>query len=102
MLNHSEAWSCQLKTRSLWATGERAEFDVPAETVLVESELCVFAIHLLHAKSWQVGFILAALLLPEKAATSVVRLASLREDYLNQVQRDFLSQPAVRSACQHP
>jgi hypothetical protein len=29
-------------------------------------------------------------------------LASLREDYLNQVQRDFLSRPASLEAGQHP
>jgi len=32
----------------------------------------------------------------------MVRLASLREDYLNQVQRDFLSRPAAWTAGQHP
>jgi len=38
----------------------------------------------------------------EKAVTLVFRLASLREDYLNQVQRDFLSHPLSLKAGQHP
>jgi hypothetical protein len=39
---------------------------------------------------------------PERHRRSPVRLASLREDYLSQVQRDFLSRAADRSASQHP
>jgi len=41
---------------------------------------------------WQVGGVDGG------AATPVSNAASLREDYLNQVQRDFLSRPAG----QHP
>jgi hypothetical protein len=47
----------------------------------------VFAIYLLHAKKWQVGVTVAR----------NARHASLREDYLNQVQRDFLSQGTLAS-----
>ena len=46
----------------------------------------------------QVGGLKSKKVSREIAVTSQTRTASLREDYLNQVQRDFLSRPEG----QHP
>jgi sugar/nucleoside kinase (ribokinase family) len=86
---------CQLKTRSEVGTGDSAEFGAGFEAGWCESEECEIAICLLHAKSWQVGGVGWARTSPEKAARARIQHASLREDYLNQVQRDFLSRPAA-------
>jgi hypothetical protein len=54
------------------------------------------AIRLLHAKVWQVGSI-RWYAVPEEKARHRFGFASLREDYLNQVQRDFLSRSALQT-----
>jgi hypothetical protein len=94
-LNQSEACSCQLNTRSesgkllnAWLV----EMGVPPD-VAVDDD----AIQLLHAKCLA-GGLNPHCAVPEEKARHRFGFASLREDYLNQVQRDFLS----RSEEQHP
>jgi hypothetical protein len=57
---------------------------------------------LLQAKNWQVSAIwMGASVTNGCGNTYEAGHASLREDYLNQVQRDFLSRPAAMAG-QHP
>src|SRR5690349_11938419 len=86
-------WSRHWKTRCDSPSGVSAS--------LAAAEACswvVFAIHLLHASVWQVGEAGDPTAARENVAAAGP--ASLREDYLSQVQRDSLSRPAT--ACCGP
>ena len=88
-LNHRLAWLRQPNARSLRAMGIRGEGmsggalpDMKSAGRELSSAISVF-----HTKKWQEG----GLFLDKEWR------ASLREDYLNQVQRDFLSRIALKS-----
>jgi hypothetical protein len=82
-LNHKLAWVRQSNTRASIVVGVRAELAGPEKgKLLSDAMFCALA------KRWQEG---------QRPSTEGLR-ASLREDYLSQVQRDFLSRPEE----QHP
>jgi hypothetical protein len=64
---------------------------------IIEWVMCIF----LSAKMQDQRALRAAMPVREEGAGGPVERASLREDYLNQVQRDSLSQRALRLR-QHP
>src|SRR5207245_9110988 len=84
-LNHSAMWSCHRKTRPDSRSGLSASL-APAGVC----SLLVFAIHLLQCKSLAGGRGHGGGTGTRENATAAGP-ASLREDYLSQVQRDSLS-----------